>query len=80
MLEFRTKLESNGRIMIPAACRRQLHLESGEEFIIRVEDDELHFISLKHALQKAQTLTRKYAKNQSLVNILKEIRRKDETD
>jgi AbrB family looped-hinge helix DNA binding protein len=80
MLEFRTKLESNGRVIIPAACRRQLHLEQGEELIMRIEDNELHLISLKHALKKAQSLTRKYAKKQSLVGLLKKMRKEDEVD
>jgi AbrB family looped-hinge helix DNA binding protein len=80
MLEFRTKLESNGRVIIPAACRRQLQLEQGEELIVRVENDELHLISLKHALKHAQALTRKYAKKQSLVAMLKKMRKEDESD
>lgn len=80
MLEFRTRLEGNGRVIIPAACRKQLHLEQGEELIVRIEDDELHLVSLKHALKKAQALTHKYAKKQSLVTILKKMRKEDESN
>ena len=80
MLEFRTRLGEDGRIVIPAICRKELELKSGEELIVRLEDDELHLISLKHSLKKAQALTRKYAKNKSLVNILKKMRAEDTSD
>lgn len=77
MLEFRTKLTEGGRVVIPALYRKQLQLEPGEELIIRLEDDELHLMSLKHSLKKAQALVQGYAKNTSLVTLLKEMRKKD---
>lgn len=80
MLEFRTKMSEDGRIVIPATYRRQLHLKSGEELIMRLEDDELHLISLKNSLKKAQQLVQKYAKNKSLQKILKTMRKEDAAD
>lgn len=77
MLEFRTKLGEDGRVVIPASCRRELHLIPGEELVVRVENNSLYLISLKQSLKKAQALTQKYTKKSSLVKILKAERTKD---
>lgn len=75
--EFRAKLGDDGRIIIPAPCRKQLQLQAGEELIIHVEKNELHISSLKNALKKAQARVRHYAKNQSLVEKLILMRQED---
>ncbi len=77
MHEYRAKLGEDGRIVIPAECRRKLHLQPGEELIIHIEKEELHLYSLKHSLKKAQETVQKYAKGQSLVAKLKDMRNKD---
>lgn len=80
MKEYRTKINENGRIIIPIVLRKQLHLKPGEELIIQVEDEELRIFSVKHSLKNAQTLVRKYAKNKNLVKKLKEIRQEDSSN
>lgn len=77
MQEYRTKMGEDGRIVIPADCRRLLHLHPGEELIIHIEKEELHLYSLKHSLKKAQEAVQKYTKGRSLVTKLKEMRNKD---
>ena len=77
MNEYRTKIGEDGRVIIPAPCRKQLQLEAGEELIIRIENNELHLFKLKHSLQKAQKLVQHYAKNRSLVKKLAALRRED---
>jgi AbrB family looped-hinge helix DNA binding protein len=77
MNEYRTTINENGRIIIPAILRKQLHLQPGEELVIRVENEELHIFSMQHALKKAQGLVRKYAKNKNLVKELKSMRKDD---
>lgn len=77
MSEFRTCMGEDGRVVIPAAYRKQLHLTPGEELIIRLDNNELHLISLKHSIKKAQKLVQKYTKNKSLQKLLKEMRTKD---
>lgn len=77
MREFRTKINENGRIVIPALCRRQLHLKPGENLIIRIDNDEMRIYSAKHSLEKAQKLIQKHAKDKNLVKELKLMRRKD---
>lgn len=78
MKEFMVKMGENGRIVIPAIFRAQMHLSPGEELIFRLEDNELHVFSLKHSLQKAQSLVKHYAKNQNLLVKLKKLREEDE--
>lgn len=80
MNEFRIKLGENGRVLIPATCRRQLNLVSGQELIIKIEDHELHLFSLEHSVKKAQQLVQRYAKNQSLVKKLIKNRQEDLLD
>jgi AbrB family looped-hinge helix DNA binding protein len=79
MIEFRAKMSDNGRIIIPATCRRLLHLNPGEELIIRIDDDEMRISSVKQALKKAQALIRKKAKDKNLLKQLKSLRHEDST-
>jgi AbrB family looped-hinge helix DNA binding protein len=77
MQDFRTQLGVNGRIVIPASYRKQLQLKPGDELVIHVENDELHIYTLKHSLKRVQSAVHKYAKGKSLVEKLKEMRKKD---
>jgi AbrB family looped-hinge helix DNA binding protein len=77
MSEFRAKMNENGRIVIPAACRRLLDIKPGEDLILLVEDHELRVFSLQHSLQKAKAIVRLHAKNKSLVKQLKTLRQSD---
>lgn len=78
MLETRTKLGENGRIIIPVYYRRALHLEQGEELIIRLEDGELRLFSLKQSLKKAQAIVRKYNKDKKSLSKMLFAMRKEE--
>ena len=77
MNEFRAKIGEDGRVLIPIFCRRQLKLNPGEEIIIKLDKDELHLFSLKQSLKNAQAIVQGYAKNQSLVKKLRQMRKKD---
>jgi AbrB family looped-hinge helix DNA binding protein len=70
-------MTENGRIIIPAACRRLLDLMPGEELVLHVEDHELRVTSLKYTLKKAKALVKRHAKNKSLVSELKKMRQED---
>lgn len=78
MNEFKTKINDDGRIHLPVACRELLNISPGEEVILRVENHELKIISLKYSLQKAKNLVRKHAKNKKLTDILKTMRTEDD--
>lgn len=60
MLECRAQVKEGGRIVIPAAIRKKMHLEVGEDVILKLENDELHVISLRNAVFRAQALVQKY--------------------
>lgn len=77
MNEFRAKMGENGRLVIPASFRKELHIHSGEELVLRVEANVLHIMSLNQAIARAQTTVQKYAKSKSLVARLREVRDED---
>lgn len=77
MTEYKVKLNNNGRVVIPAVCRKKLHLNPGEELILRVEGNVIYMISLKQSLENAQSLVQKYAKKTNLLDKLRELRNED---
>jgi len=60
--EARTRLNENGRLVIPASFRKALGINPGDEVVLRLEDDELRITTLKHRIARAQRLVRKYVK------------------
>jgi len=78
MNDYRAKLSDNGRIVIPANCRKILHLVPGEELILRLEKNGLHLMSLKQSLKQAQAVIENYAKKQDLTQKLRELRNEDD--
>ncbi len=60
MQEHRTKINENGRLVIPAIYRKALDIKTGDEVILRLEEDELHISNLKHALKRARQLVKQY--------------------
>jgi AbrB family looped-hinge helix DNA binding protein len=74
----RTKLNLNGRVVIPASIRQALGLEPGEEILLFVENDELRMTSAKKRAERAQKLYKKYiGEGVSLVDELIADRRKE---
>jgi AbrB family looped-hinge helix DNA binding protein len=55
----RAKIGPGGRLVIPAAQRRELGLEVGDQVVIRVEDQELRVSSLSHRIERVQALVRR---------------------
>lgn len=60
--ETRTRLNENGRLVIPASYRKALGIKAGDEVILRMEDDELRITTMKRRIERAQRLVRKYIK------------------
>jgi len=60
MLQTKTKLNANGRVVIPAAVRKALDLRPGDELIMRVEDGELRLSTRRQALARARRMIRRY--------------------
>jgi AbrB family looped-hinge helix DNA binding protein len=58
--ETRTRLNENGRLVIPASFRKALGIDPGDEVIVRLEEDELRITTLRHRIARAQRNARKY--------------------
>ena len=50
------------RAVIPAAFRKALGINPGDEVILRLEDDELRITTMKRRIERAQRHLRKYVK------------------
>jgi AbrB family looped-hinge helix DNA binding protein len=75
--ELRTRVNENGRVVIPSAFRKALGIEIGDEVVLRVEDDELRITTQQRRIQRAQQRARQYVKpGTSLVDELLAERRK----
>lgn len=78
METYRTVLAPGGRIVIPAAMRKAMGLEVGEEVLIRFEDGEARLFTRAQAIRRAQELVRRYVpEGVSLVDELLEDRRRE---
>ena len=60
--EARARINENGRVVIPASFRKALGINAGDEVVLRLEDDELRIMTMKHRIARAQRLVRKYVK------------------
>jgi AbrB family looped-hinge helix DNA binding protein len=75
--ETRMRVNENGRIVIPAAFRKALGIEIGDEVVLRVQDNELRIVTQQRRIQRAQQRAHKYLKpGASLVAELLAERRK----
>jgi AbrB family looped-hinge helix DNA binding protein len=62
---FKAKLNAKGRIVIPAALRRELGLKAGDELLLRTEDGELRVYTLTNAVRRAQEMVQHYARGKA---------------
>lgn len=60
--ETRTRINENGRIVIPASFRRVLGINAGDEVVMRIEDDELRISTMKQRIERARRLVRRHVK------------------
>lgn len=58
--ESHTRVNENGRLVIPAAFRRDLGIKAGDTLVLRIENDELRIITLQQRLAKAQQWMRQH--------------------
>lgn len=76
--EIRLKINQNGRVVIPAAVRKALGVDIGDELIGQLTDDELRITTMKRRIERAQRHVRKYVKpGVSLVDELIADRRRE---
>jgi AbrB family looped-hinge helix DNA binding protein len=60
MNKHRTRVDKNGRILIPVSFRRALGLKTGDSVFLRLEKGELQITTLRQRLVKAQRIVRKH--------------------
>jgi hypothetical protein len=72
-------LGEGGRLVIPSAFRKELHIEPGDELIIKIQDGELRIFSQLSALAKVQKLLKSLNKVESATDDFLEFRKKDYT-
>jgi AbrB family looped-hinge helix DNA binding protein len=78
---IKTKIQENGRLVIPAAYRKALGLKPGDEVNLILEDDEIRLTSVRRAVARAQTLVRRYvAEGRSLSGELIQERQEERDD
>ena len=63
MLESVTKLGEGGRIVVPSAFRKALGIQTGDDLIMVLENDELRIMSPRRAIARARALVRRYIPN-----------------
>lgn len=59
-MAHRAKVTEGGRVVIPAEFRRQLGLQPGAEVVMDIADGELRIRSVSQAIERAQSLVRRY--------------------
>ena len=75
---YRTRLTDNGRILIPAECRKQFGLSSNEELLVRVDEEGIHLIPLVNQLRAFRNKMQKDLKpGVKLLNELRQTRAQD---
>jgi AbrB family looped-hinge helix DNA binding protein len=60
--EARSRINENGRVVIPASFRKALGMNPGDEVLLRLEDDELRISTLKSRIERARRQVQKYVK------------------
>ena len=72
--ETRTRVNENGRVVIPSSFRKALGIEVGDEVVLRIEDDELRITTQQRRIQRAQRRARQYVKGSLVDELLAERR------
>jgi len=57
-----TRIDPQGRLVIPAEMRRSIGLECGEEVALAIEDGVLQVITLDKAIERAQAIAERHVK------------------
>ncbi len=80
-MQIKTRLGSDGRIVLPAVVRRALGLRPGDQLIVDVEGREIRLVTVAEAARRAQELVRRYVDTgESLAESLVAERRRESAD
>ena len=56
----RTRLESDGRVLLPESVRQRLGVKEGDALFVRVEGGEVHLLTPRAAMARAQKILREF--------------------
>lgn len=59
-MSVRARISQGGRVVIPAAYRRALGLEPGDEVVLSLEDGKVRITTTEQLIQNAQALIQQY--------------------
>jgi AbrB family looped-hinge helix DNA binding protein len=77
-VEFRTKLDQNGRVVIPAPFRQALGVSFGDDVVLRLDEGELRITTQQARIRRAQSRAERYVKGgPSIVKELLQERRRE---
>jgi AbrB family looped-hinge helix DNA binding protein len=80
-MQIKTRLGSDGRIVLPAVVRRALGLRPGDQLIVDVEGQEIRLVTVAEAARRAQELVSRYVDpGESLAESLVAERRRESAD
>ncbi|MBM3132811.1 MAG: AbrB/MazE/SpoVT family DNA-binding domain-containing protein [Deltaproteobacteria bacterium] len=60
MDKVKTKVSEGGRVVIPAAYRKELDIKPGDDVVLTLEEGEVRLITARQAVRRAQNLVRHY--------------------
>lgn len=78
MESFKSYIDNNGRLAIPAKIRKKLHLNIGDKVSVNYSDAELVVSTFHSNIEKARSILNKYG-NLDLQEELKIMRKEDAT-
>jgi AbrB family looped-hinge helix DNA binding protein len=58
----RTRVNENGRVVIPASFRKALGIDVGDEVVLEIRNDELRITTLRGRVERAQRRAQQYLK------------------
>jgi AbrB family looped-hinge helix DNA binding protein len=74
----RTRVGSDGRIVLPADVRRQFSIDAGDQVIVKTDERGIHIVTADQALRDAQAFFAPYKKpGESIVDELIRERREE---
>jgi AbrB family looped-hinge helix DNA binding protein len=75
---YRARVDSAGRVLIPATSRQRLGIGQGDEVLVEVDDRGIHITTAAQALKEAQELFSRLKKpGESVVDELIRERREE---
>ncbi|MBN8829017.1 MAG: AbrB/MazE/SpoVT family DNA-binding domain-containing protein [Sphingobacteriia bacterium] len=58
--DTKTKVDKNGRILLPMEVRKKLNVKTDDVFVVRIIDEEIHLVNIKKVIKEAQDFFSNY--------------------